>query len=116
MVLFRSTLTDLARNSVDGGKIIHLVDRGAIKALKFTTFWVEPTPQGLFMLNIAFGQSKYFVDNLRENVKRGLRQKVRNGVYPSKAPIGYLNNLRTRQIDVNPEKADKIRKVFELYT
>ena len=116
MVLFRSTLTDLARNSVDGGKIIHLVDRGAIKALKFTTFWFEPTPQGLFMLNIAFGQSKYFVDNLRENVKRGLRQKVRNGVYPSKAPIGYLNNLRTRQIDVNPEKADKIRKVFELYT
>ena len=105
----------LARNSVDGGKIIHLVDRGAIKALKFPTFWFEPTPQGLFMLNIAFGQSKYFVDNLRENVKRGLRQKVRNGVYPSKAPIGYLNNLKTRLIDVNLEKADKIRKVFELY-
>ena len=60
----------LARNSVDGGKIIHFVDRGLIKSLKFPTFWFEATPQGLFMLNIAFGQSKYFVDNLRENVKR----------------------------------------------
>ena len=105
----------LARNSVDGGKIIHLVDRGAIKALKFPTFWFEPTPQGLFMLNIAFGQSKYFVNNLRENVKRGLRQKLRNGVWPSFAPVGYLNNARTRGIDVDPAKSDKIKKVFELY-
>ena len=28
----------LARNSVDGGKIIHFVDRGLIKSLKFPTF------------------------------------------------------------------------------
>src|SRR3989344_4142660 len=63
----------LARNSVDGGSIIHLIDKGIIKSLKFPTFWFEPTPQGLFMLNIAFGQSKYFVDSLRENVTRGMR-------------------------------------------
>ena len=30
----------LARNSVDGGKIIHFVDRGLIKSLKFPTFWL----------------------------------------------------------------------------
>ncbi|MFH1820467.1 MAG: recombinase family protein, partial [Candidatus Nealsonbacteria bacterium] len=105
----------LARNSVDGGKIIHFVDRGLIKSLKFPTFWFEPTPQGLFMLNIAFGQSKYFVDNLRENVKRGMRQKVRNGVWPVRAPDGYLNNPITRMIDVDPEKGPKIRKLFEIY-
>ena len=105
----------LARNSVDGGKIIHFVDRGLIKSLKFPTFWFEATPQGLFMLNIAFGQSKYFVDNLRENVKRGLRQKIRNGVWPGWAPVGYLNNAKTRGIDVDGEKAPKVRKVFEMY-
>jgi len=105
----------LARNSVDGGRIIHFVDRGLIKSLKFPTFWFEPTPQGLFMLNIAFGQSKYFVDNLRENVKRGLRQKIRNGVWPSWAPIGYLNNPKTRGIDIDTEKAPKVRKLFEMY-
>ncbi|MFH1462138.1 MAG: recombinase family protein [bacterium] len=49
----------LARNSVDGGKIIYLLDCGRIQALKFPHFWFEPTPQGKFMLNIAFGQSKY---------------------------------------------------------
>ena len=48
----------LARNSVDGGKIIYLVDTGGLAALKFVQFWFEPTPQGKFMLNIAFGQSK----------------------------------------------------------
>ncbi len=105
----------LARNSVDGGKIIHFVDRGLIKSLKFPTFWFEPTPQGLFMLNIAFGQSKYFVDNLRENVKRGLRQKIRNGTWPGWAPVGYSNNPKTRGIDIDTEKSLKVRKMFELY-
>ncbi|TSC92737.1 MAG: recombinase [Candidatus Berkelbacteria bacterium Licking1014_7] len=105
----------LARNSVDGGKIIHMVDTGFIKSLRFPSFWFEPTPQGLFMLNIAFGQSKYFVDNLRENVKRGLRQKIRNGVWPGWAPVGYLNNPKTRMIDVDENKTPKLRKLFELY-
>ena len=105
----------LARNSVDGGRVIHMIDRGLIRSLKFPTFWCEPTPQGLFMLNIAFGQSEYYVDNLRENVKRGLRQKIRNGVWPSWAPVGYLNNAKTRGIDVDTEKAQKVRKLFEMY-
>ena len=36
----------LARNSVDGGRIIYLIDTNKISALKFNTFWFEPTPQG----------------------------------------------------------------------
>ncbi|MHB1529058.1 MAG: hypothetical protein ACYDDA_01810 [Acidiferrobacteraceae bacterium] len=59
----------LARNSVDGGRIIYLLDTGKLATLKFPTFWFESTPQGKFMLNIAFGQSKYYVDNLSENVR-----------------------------------------------
>jgi len=105
----------LARNSIDGGKIIHMVDRGLIKSLKFPTFWFEPTPQGLFMLQIAFGQSKYYVDNLRENVTRGMRQKIRNGVWPLWAPLGYLNNPITRGIDVDKKKSHLVKKMFKLY-
>jgi len=63
----------LARNSVDGGKIIYLLDCGRIQFLKFPTLWFENTPQRKFMLNIVFGQSKYYVDSLAENTKRGLR-------------------------------------------
>lgn len=105
----------LARNSVDGGKIIYLLDTGRIVALKFPTFWFEPTPQGKFMLNIAFGQSKYYVDSLAENTKRGLRQKVRRGEYPNCAPVGYLNDSRTKTIVINRKRSVIIRQAFELY-
>ena len=105
----------LARNSVDGGKIIYLVDTGMITDLKFPTFWFDSTPQGKFMLSIAFGQSKYYVDNLSENVKRGFRQKLKNGIWPQKAPIGYLNDKKTKLITIDPEKAPLIKKAFEAY-
>ena len=36
----------LARNSIDGGQIIYLVDTGKITTLKFPTFWFDTTPQG----------------------------------------------------------------------
>ena len=105
----------LARNSVDGGKIIYMADRGVIQALKFPTFWFEATPQGKFMLSIAFGQSKYFVDNLSENIRRGLRQKLRRGEYPAPAPIGYMNDLKSHTIVKHPEKYRLVRKLFNLY-
>ena len=105
----------LARNSVDGGRIIYLVDAGKIQFLKFPTFWFEPTPQGKFMLNIAFGQSKYFVDNLSENTRRGLRQKLRRGEWPGPAPIGYLNDKLNHTIVLDPERSPLLRKLFEKY-
>ncbi len=105
----------LARNSIDGGQIIYLIDTQKIASLKFPTFWFEPTPQGLFMLQVAFGQSKYYSDNLSENVKRGIRQKLRRGEWPTKAPFGYLNNPKTRNIEPDPVRARIIRKVFEEY-
>ena len=33
----------LARNSMDGGKIIYMVDTGKIISMKFPQFWFEPT-------------------------------------------------------------------------
>ena len=105
----------LARNSVDGGKIIYLLDTGRISTLKFPTFWFESTPQGKFMLNIAFGQSKYYVDSLAENTKRGLRQKVRRGEYPSRAPFGYINDSRTKTIAVHKKNAVILKQIFETY-
>src|SRR5688500_486176 len=49
----------LSRNGVDGGRITYALDTKKISSLKFPTFWFENTPQGLFMLNMAFSQSKY---------------------------------------------------------
>ncbi len=105
----------LARNSIDGGKVIYLIDTGKILDLKFPSFWFDATPQGKFMLNIAFGQSKYYVDNLSENVKRGIRQKLRMGVWPKQAPMGYLNNRFTKGIDIDPDTYKIVKKAFELF-
>ena len=105
----------LARNPIDGGQIIYMVDTGKINSLKFPCFWFENTPQGKFMLNIAFGQSKYFIDNLSENVKRGLRQKLRRGEYPGWAPLGYVNDLKNHTIALDPGKHKLVKRIFELY-
>ena len=106
----------LARNSVDGGQIIYLIDTGELVSLRFPTFWFEPTPQGLFMLQVAFGQSKYYSDNLAENVKRGIRQKLRRGEWTGLAPLGYVNNAKTRNIEPDTTKARVISKAFEEFS
>jgi site-specific DNA recombinase len=105
----------LARNSVDGGQIVYLLDSEKLGTLKFPSFWFENTSQGKFMLSIAFGQSKYYVDNLSENTKRGLRQKVRRGEYPSIAPIGYINDIRNKTIITDKRRAPIVVEAFELY-
>jgi len=104
----------LARNSVDGGKIIYLVDTQKTSLLcAFRLFWFEPTPQGLFMLQVAFGQSKYYSDNLVENINRGIRQKLRRGEWLTKAPFGYVNNIKTRTIEPHPTLSKVIVRAFE---
>jgi len=104
----------LARNSVDGGKVIYLVDTGVISEMKFPTFWFDPTPQGKFMLSIAFSQSKYYVDNLGENIKRGKNNKVKDGIWPQMSPLGYRNEDGRIVVDV--DIAPLIKKTFEAYS
>ena len=105
----------LARNSIDGGQIIYLIDIGKLASMKFPSHWFENTPQGKFSLSMAFVQSKYYVDSLSENTKRGLRQKVRMGIFPSQAPVGYLNDSRTKTIVVEKRKSKIVRLAFEKY-
>jgi len=66
------------------------------------------------MLSIAFGQSKYYIDNLSENIKRGVRQKLRRGEWPLKAPYGYINDPRLRNIEIDPENSKVVKKAFKL--
>ena len=104
----------LARNSVDGGRIIYLLDTGKLKNLKFSTFTFENNSQGKFMLSIIFGYSKYYVDSLSENVRRGNRTKVEKGWWPNKAPIGYLNDKENKTIVVDAERFPIVRQMWEL--
>lgn len=49
----------LSRNSIDGGRIIYLLDTGKLAGLKFPTFSFENTPAGKFFLSIALSNAKY---------------------------------------------------------
>ena len=68
-----------------------------------------------FVPTLAFSQSKYYVDNLSENVKRGMRHKVRLGIWPVEAPLGYLNEKVSKTIIVDPIRSRIIKKCFELF-
>ena len=105
----------LARNSIDGGQIVYLLDQTSLNYLRFPIFQFDNTSQGKFMLSIMFGQSTYYVDNLSENAKRGLRAKVRNGDFPSIAPFGYLNDTRIKTIIIDKRYSPLVKKMFELY-
>ena len=104
----------LARNSIDGGRIIYMLDQGIIRDLKFSTYTFESNPQGKFMLSIMFGQSKYYSDALSENVLRGNRTKLENGWRPNLAPLGYLNDPATKTIVRDPDHFSIIRRMFDL--
>ena len=104
----------LARNSVDGGWLIHLLDRLVLKDLKFVSYSYEHSPQGMFMLQIMFGQSKYYVDNLSVNVKRGMRKKIAMGWWATQAPLGYRNDRETGTISIDPERFPLLRQAWSL--
>lgn len=104
----------LARNSIDGGRIIYLLDQKRLKNLFFITYTFENNPQGKFMLSIIFGYSKYYVDSLSENVKRGNRTKVEKGWRPNRAPTGYLNDSASKTIVPDPDRFATVRRLFDL--
>src|SRR5947209_17463632 len=104
----------LARNSVDGGRIIYLLDTNVLKDLRFATFGFENNSQGKFMLSIIFGYSKYYVDSLSENVRRGYRAKVQMGWLPGLAPLGYLNDQVNKTIIPDPDRFSLIKDVWRL--
>lgn len=61
--------------------------------------------------------SSAYVRNLSDNVKRSKDHAVRNGVWGSKAPLGYKNvsSSAGKTLETDPAWSTFIRKIFELY-
>src|SRR5438552_1645397 len=64
-------------------------------------------------LDIQVVLARNFITNLREEVKKGMRQKVRNGGFPAVAPVGYRNNTATAEIELDSEQAPIVKHLFE---
>jgi site-specific DNA recombinase len=59
--------------------------------------------------------ARNYVENLKEEVKKGMREKAEQGIYPSRPPLGYRNNKLEHTIEVDPVKAPIAQRMFELY-
>jgi DNA invertase Pin-like site-specific DNA recombinase len=68
-----------------------------------------------FLHGIKVLMAKNYVDNLSEEVKKGMREKAEQGHWPSVAPVGYVNNLGTHRIEVDPIRGPLITTLFDLY-
>ena len=68
-----------------------------------------------FLHGIKVLMAKNYVENLSEEVKKGLREKAEQGHWPTVARVGYVNNRETRRIEVDPVRGPLVAKVFELY-
>ncbi len=59
--------------------------------------------------------ARNYIENLRDEVRKGMREKAAQGIYPSRPPRGYRNNKLLRTIEVNPDNAPIAQRMFELY-
>ncbi len=56
-----------------------------------------------------------YIRNLREETKKGLDGRLRQGIYPFRSPIGYLDTGKGKPKAIDPVKAPLIREMFERY-
>jgi site-specific DNA recombinase len=69
------------------------------------------------MHGIKVLMAKNYVDNLSEEVQKGMREKAEEGHWPNSAPFGYVNRREGGRsfIVPDPERALLVRNLFELY-
>ena len=71
-----------------------------------------------FIHGIKVLMAKNYIDNLSEEVKKGMREKAEQGMYPSKAPFGY-KNIRERDRNIiapDPINAQIVKEIFKMYS
>ena len=90
------------------GVEIHLVKEGRV-------IGKDSGSQDKFMHDIHVAVAKHYVENLKEEVKKGMREKAEQGIYPGRAPFGYRNNSITRGIDVHVQNGPILKRIFEMY-
>ncbi len=107
-------LDRLARNFDEGGRIIGMLQRGVIREIRTCERTYLPS-DNVMMIALEFGMANQYSRDLSTNIRRGIREKVRRGIYSCKAPLGYFNEPRLRTIEPHPERFKKVKKALELF-
>ena len=104
----------LARNPMDGGQIQWLLQQKIIAHIQTHDRSYYPN-DNVLMMSVELGMATEYIRQLSTNTARGLRQKARNGDFPGKAPLGYINNSNIKKIAIHHKNAKLVKKMFELY-
>ena len=111
----------LHRNIKDWGTIGDLIDESNVSlhlVKEGTVLSRDSRSSEKFIYEIRSVMAKHYSDNLSEEVRKGLVTKARLGIFPSLAPLGYLNIKSPdgrKVIGIDTAHAPLIRKLFEWY-
>lgn len=103
-----------ARNLRDWAAIGELSDQGV--EVHFVTESIDlQTRGGRLSADIQAVVAADYIRNLREETRKGFYGRLKQGLYPLQAPLGYLDQGGGNAKTVDPVMAPLIRKAFELY-
>ena len=71
-----------------------------------------------FIHAIKVAMAKHYTDNLSEEARKGMQEKAEQGIWPTKAPLGYRNIVGSdgkKIIGADPKIGPLISKLFEMY-
>ncbi len=75
---------------------------------------IPDTPEGKLFTSIIEGYNEYFSEDVRQKVKRGMRETRMKGLYQGGGiPYGY--KVENRKIIIDEETAEVVRYIFEQY-
>ena len=101
----------IARNMLD---YTLLVEKMGVEIISATE-QLPSNATGRLMGDMQAAFSRYFSAQLSDRVSEAMAAKAGKGIYPSYAPVGYVNDREARTIVPDPERAPLVREAFELY-
>ena len=103
-----------ARNLKDWANIGELVDSGIDVHIAHENLDLHERG-GRLAADIQAVVAADFIRNLRQEAKKGMTGRLRQGLYPMRAPLGYLNKGGGKVKEIDPEKGPFILDIFTLY-
>ncbi|MEO1220931.1 MAG: recombinase family protein [Pseudomonadota bacterium] len=107
-------LDRLTRNLTEYARIGELIDEGLMLHTAIDSLDVQ-SRGGRLTAEIQAVIAADYVRNLREETIKGLQGRLKQGFYPFRAPIGYLDNGKAKYKTFDPVRAPLVRHAFELY-
>lgn len=104
----------LTRNNYDGFWLLNYCEEHDVKIELILEPYDVSTANGemIFGMNLVFGQRER--KEIGARTKRAMEEMALEKVHPAKAPYGYIRNVETGHLEVEPIEAQVVKEIFEL--